>query len=66
MTLEEAVATLREECEGLETECAKCPIGQPLALMAFDAGVELRFTACGLLQMVEEALENPAEWKPER
>lgn len=64
MKLEEAVE-VRRKCEPLEPDldCKNCPIGKIVAFDAHDAGVHVVFTVCGMLQGIEDTLEEPEQWK---
>lgn len=54
--LKEAVEKL-EECDPTDCDCSSCPIGD-LKMQIFDAGVDLNFSACSLLQLLDQSMED--------
>lgn len=44
-------------------DCDTCPYGKKIGIDAHDAGVFMAFTACGMIQALEDAIqEGPLEW----
>jgi len=56
MTVEEAVAILRN-CDPGAGDCPTCPIAAHVHSEAHDAGVDIVFTACAMLQPLQESLQ---------
>ena len=56
MTLEEAVKILRK-CDPGAGNCPTCPIAAQVRIEAHDAGVDIVFTACAMLQALQETLQ---------
>ena len=56
MTLEQAVHILRD-CDPAAGDCPTCPIAAKVQIEAHDAGVDIVFTACAMLQALQESLQ---------
>ena len=56
MTLEQAVDILRE-CDPGAGDCPTCPLASKVQVEAHDAGIDIVFTICAMLQALEENLQ---------
>ena len=56
ITLEQAVEILRE-CDPNAGDCPTCPLAAKAQIEAHDAGVDIVFTACAMLQALQESLQ---------
>ena len=63
--LKEAMATA-EKCDPTDCDCAKCPIGKPMELLAHDAGVKVVASFCSMISCLKDVCFKPKEYKYKR
>lgn len=57
MTLEEALQILRN-CDPGAGDCPTCPLASKVQIEAHDAGIDIVFTTCAMLQALQESLHS--------